>query len=294
MHTNSTDTSTRLSREEWSDRITQHEERARVWVDPHLTRRSRGEKHPIWDFLFDYYAVRPSHVMRWHPGAGVTLADAADSPHAQWRDYSLGTDDSVTADVHSFLSHRRTDMENLLLLLRATQTNRTQFDCFGVHEWAMVYRQGETRHALPLRLGTETTNDVVESHNIKCTHYDAYRFFTPPAKPLNLTVLENTTRPNHEQGGCLHAGMDLFKWAAKMGPLVPGETLLDCFELARDIRLLDMEASPYDCRGLGYGVVPIETAEGKAEYVARQRDFAARAEPLRHRLVAILEDVLDG
>ena len=89
-------------------------------------------------------------------------------------------------------------------------------------------------------------------------------------------------------------GMDLFKWAVKMEPLVPGDLLLDCFELARDIRLLDMEASPYDCRGLGYGVVAIETAEGKAEYVTRQRAFTERADLLRHQLIAILEHVCEG
>lgn len=282
-----------LAREEWIDRIKAHEERARVWVDPHLDRRSRGEKHPIWDFIFDYYAVRPSHVMRWHPGMDVVLASAGDAPHAQWRDYRIDSRGNVSADVSSFLSHRKRDMENLLDILTSTQLNRTHFDCFGLHEWAMVYRQVETRHPLPLRLGPEGTNDVVESHELKCTHYDAFRFFTPPAKPLNLTVLDSTSRPSHEQAGCLHAGMDLFKWAAKMGPLVPGDLLLDCFELAIDIRLLDMEASPYDCSVLGYGIVPIETAEGKAEYVARQRAFTARAEPLRHRLVAILTEVLD-
>lgn len=283
-----------LPHERWTELAKEHEQRARVWIDPHMARRSRGEKHPIWDFLFDYYAVRPSHVLRWHPGAGVALAGAAEAPHARWRDYRVDCNGNVSVDVDSFLSHRRKDMENILALLRATEKNRTQFDCFGLHEWAMVYRQDTTRHPLPLRLGAEGTNDVVEAHDIKCTHFDAYRFFTPPAKPLNLTVLDNSSRPAHEQCGCLHVGMDLFKWAAKMGPLVPGELLLDCFELALDIRLLDMEASPYDCQVLGYGVVPIETPEGKTEYVSRQREFTARAEPLRHRLVAILQGVLDS
>lgn len=283
---------TALPRAEWEELMRAHEERARVWVDPHLERRSRGERHPIWDFLFDYYAVRPAHVLRWHPGPGISLIDAAHAPHTRWRHYVTAPDGSVTADVDDFLAHRREDLERIRHLLRATQANRTQFDCFGLHEWAMVYRDEQPRHSLPLRLGAEGTNAVVDKHELKCTHYDAYRFFTPPAKPLNLTVLENTTRPSHEQAGCLHAGMDLFKWAAKMGPLVPGELFLDCFELARDIRLLDMEASPYDCRVLGYGVVPVETPEGKAEYVARQRAFTGRGEALRHRLVAILDSVL--
>lgn len=281
-----------LGPEEWREHARQHEERARKWIDPHLARRSRGEKHPIWDFLFDYYAVRPSHVLRWHPGIGTKLAHAADAPQAHWRHYRVEPDGTVSVDVDSFLAHRRADMEQILALLRATDTNRAQFDCFGLHEWAMVYRSDSPRHDLPLRLGPDGTNAVVEAHDIKCTHFDAYRFFTPPAKPLNLTVLNNTTRPEHEQAGCLHAGMDLFKWAAKMEPLISGGLLLDCFELAMDIRLLDMEASPYDCRGLGHGVVAIETAEGKAEYVARQRAFSQRGEALRHQLIAVLEAVL--
>ena len=55
-----------------------------------------------------------------------------------------------------------------------------------------------------------------------------------------------------------------------------------------------MEASPYDCRGLGFGVVPVETPEGKAEYVARQRELTAAAAPLRARLVATVDAALDG
>ncbi len=63
--------------------------------------------------------------------------------------------------------------------------------------------------------------------------------------------------------------------------------LLDCFELARDIRTLDMRASPYDLAALGYPPVQIETPAGKAEYAAAQRTFADRARPLRERLVAL-------
>lgn len=278
-----------LPREEWSELAETHEKRARQWVDPHIARRSRGEKHPIWDFLFDYYPVRPTHLTRWHPGLGTKLLDASDSPHTSWRDYQRGPDGTVTLDVESFLARRRSDMENIRVLLRAIDHNRPQFDCFGLHEWAMVYNTGRPRHDVPLRLGQRGTDDVVKQHDLKCTHFDAYRFFTPPAKPLNLTVLDSATRPANDQCGCLHVGMDLYKWATKMGPLVPGDLMLDCLELAMDIRLLDMEASPYDCRTLGFGVVPIETPEGKAEYVAKQRAFSARAEPLRNQLLQLLD-----
>lgn len=88
--------------------------------------------------------------------------------------------------------------------------------------------------------------------------------------------------------------MDLYKWASKLGPLIPGEVFLDAFELARDTRILDMEASPYDCRGHGFGVVAIETSEGKAEYVARQRALSERAKPIRDRLVSITEQALSA
>ena len=79
--------------------------------------------------------------------------------------------------------------------------------------------------------------------------------------------------------------MDLYKWAMKLGPLVPGELLLDTFELARDIRRLDMEAAPYDLSDWGVVPAPIETAEGKAEYVRRQRSFAERGAALREALL---------
>lgn len=138
---------------------------------------------------------------------------------------------------------------------------------------------------MPLRLGRDGTDAVVESHDLRCTHFDAFRFFTPEAVPLNRTALTREDQPLLEQPGCLHAGMDLYKWAMKLGPLVPGELLLDTFELARDIRLLDMEAAPYDLAEWGVVPVPIETAEGKAEYVRRQRGFAERAAVLRGALL---------
>lgn len=285
-----------LSRPEWESAMHGHQQRARTWVEPHVHRRARGEKHPVWDFLFDYYPVRPTHLLRWHPGAGTSLADATSTPpapHLRWRDYRTTPDGSVALDINEFLAHRRKDMVSILALLDTMETNRPQFDCFGLHEWAMVYRTEAPRHDLPLRLGKAGTHRVVDTHTLKCTHFDAYRFFTTSARPLNLTVLGSDTRADHDQCACLHVGMDLYKWAAKMGPLIPGELLLDCFELARDIRRTDMEASPYDCRGLGFGVVPIETPEGKAEYVTRQREFAGRAEPLRHQLTAVLRRVVN-
>jgi hypothetical protein len=79
--------------------------------------------------------------------------------------------------------------------------------------------------------------------------------------------------------------MDLYKHAFRLSPLVPAELVADCFEVARDIRVLDMRASPYDLTALGYSPVRIETAAGKQEYAAAQRAFAERARPLRQVLI---------
>ena len=79
--------------------------------------------------------------------------------------------------------------------------------------------------------------------------------------------------------------MDLYKHAFRLWPLVGSDLVADCFELAWDVREVDMRASPYDFADLGFAPILIETVEGKREYAAWQREFAARAKPLRERLV---------
>jgi hypothetical protein len=88
--------------------------------------------------------------------------------------------------------------------------------------------------------------------------------------------------------------MDLYKWAYKLSPLVQSELVADAFALARDIRALDMRASPYDLAALGYEPVRVETAEGRQEYARAQRAFADRAAPLRARLIAALDRLDDS
>jgi hypothetical protein len=53
-----------------------------------------------------------------------------------------------------------------------------------------------------------------------------------------------------------------------------------------------MQASPYDLSSYGHPPVKIETPEGKAEYVARQREFARRAAALRSRLIRVCAELL--
>ncbi|WP_243225863.1 3-methyladenine DNA glycosylase [Microbacterium sp. CIAB417] len=269
---------------EWRAREQAHRDRADALTAAHRDRAARGEKHPVEDFLFTYYSYRPSHLRRWHPGAGVELADA--SERLSWRWYSPGSSPgSAVPDAGLFAVEKAPLAALVERMLRRTAARPGQFGCFGLHEWAMVYRADEHRHAVPLRLGQDGTDAVVDAHELRCTHFDAFRFFTPEAVPRNRTPLTRADQPDAEQPGCLHAGMDVYKWAMKLGPLVPGELLLDCFELARDIRELDMQAAPYDLSDWGIAPVRIETPEGKSEYVRRQRGFAERGNVLRERIL---------
>ncbi|WP_149085534.1 MULTISPECIES: 3-methyladenine DNA glycosylase [Microbacterium] len=273
-----------LTRDDWLQREQVHRDRADALTAAHRDRVARGEKHPVWDFLFTYYGYKPGQLRRWHPGAGVELRDAPE--RVGWRWYRSGdTRDAARPDPERFAAEKPELARLVELMLRRTGSRPGQFGCFGLHEWAMVYRAQEHRHPAPLRLGQAGTDAVVEAHDLRCTHFDAFRFFTPAAVPRNRAALTRDDQPAIEQPGCLHAGMDLYKWATKLGPLVPGELLLDSFELARDIRLLDMQAAPYDLSAWDIEPVRIETVEGKAEYVRRQRAFAERGGALRAALL---------
>ncbi|ASK64774.1 3-methyladenine DNA glycosylase [Brachybacterium avium] len=285
-----------------------HEERADALTASHRARRARGEKHPVEDFLFTYYPFSAARLRRWHPGwefgydaaadvadDGTSLiADIDGAGHRSWYlDTSGGSPDPVTwrrADVARFLAERGDALDFMTRLLSSSSLarRRPDFGCFGLHEWAMVHRvpAGEQRHEdLPLRLSAAETDAVVEREKLVCSHIDAFRFFTPSAAPRNALEPTRASQVQNDNPACLHVGMDLYKWAMKLTPLVPSSLVLDCFEHARETRVLDMEASPYDVRPLGYGVVPIETPAGKAEYVRRQRALATRADALRERLL---------
>ena len=277
-----------LSGPDWRARADAHAARVDAFVEPHLARRAGQVSHPVHDFLFTYYSHRPAQLRRWHPGFGVALEDASD--YAGLKGYAA----HPTTVSQEYVDSQRPLLAQLHTLLTATAGRAPHFGCFGLHEWAMVHRADEhgTRHDWPLRLGREGTDAVVESHRIGCSHFDAFRFFTPTARPLNTLQPGRDDRPAFEQPGCLHAGMDLYKHAFRLTPMVSSDLVADCFELARDIRVLDMRAAPYDLADLGFEPVRIETTEGKAAYVEAQRGFAERGAPLRARLISECERLL--
>ncbi|MCG3149400.1 MAG: hypothetical protein PCFJNLEI_02861 [Verrucomicrobiae bacterium] len=224
-------------------------------VAAHLARQARHEKHPVIDFLFEYYTHRPAQLLRYSPGKSPLPAE------------------------------RRRAAEWIANLLEATLHRPPQFACHGLHEWAMVYRGEARRHDLPLRLSQAEIDALVESLPVNCTHFDAYRFFTPSALPLNRVPVTRESQQAFEQPGCLHANMDLYKWAYKFQPWLPSDLMVDAFLLAVEIREVDMRATPYDLTRYGYAPIPIETPAGRQEYQRFQQELFSKAQALRTRLL---------
>lgn len=260
-------------------------------------RTGRGQRHPVVDFLFRYYAIRPKQLRTWHPGTGVVLKEAAE--FSDRRGYiavpSHGVD-ARKADPAGFtqgdFAHRGDHLRSVLARLQAIDARSARLNCFGLHEWAMVHglTQAEVRHSSqPLRVDPATVSATVADLGLACSHFDAFRFFTESAIPLNPIHLTSSNRNDHEQPGCLHNAMDLYRWAAEALPMSSSDLVVRCFELATDARAVDMRASPYDLTNLGYSAIRIETVEGRREYVAEQRRIAARADVLRGELLVVLE-----
>ena len=279
-----------LEGEAWRARRAAHEARADRLVDARRERAQKGVPDPVEDFLFTYYPFRLAALRRWTPGAGVALADADEL--VDGRRFLRGTDGMVRVALPDAAQAGRLDFS--LRLCRAVAARPAFHGCFGLHEWAMVYGQAEERrHASwPLRLGAEGTDAVVRAMPVRCTHYDAFRFFTPGARPLNKLAPTLEARVENEQPGCVHVTMDLFKWAMKAQPWVSAELAADAFELAHVARSVDMRASPYDFSAIGLKPITIETAEGRNEYEAEPRRLSALAEPVRMRLIAELARAL--
>ncbi|MGX7681497.1 3-methyladenine DNA glycosylase [Jatrophihabitans sp. DSM 45814] len=282
-----------LAEAAWRASEQAHHARIDAATASHRERAQRAKKHPVEDFMFTYYSYRPAQLRSWHPGIGIRLEGA--SERSAWKSYHYdGT--AAYVDPDAFLSRKSQLLAFASELLHQTEQRPAQFGCFGLHEWAMVYRlqSDDRRHPeWPLRLGATGTDAVVEAHHLKCTHIDAYRFFTPPARPLNLLTPQRETQTAMEQPGCLHANMDLYKWAHKLAPAVSSDLIADCFELARDIRVLDMRASPYDLAELGIAPLTIETTDGKAAYARAQQAFALRAATLRSELLDACQRIAD-
>lgn len=273
-----------LEAEQWQARAAAYRLRLERFLDPLSRRIAAGD--PVPKFLFSYYSLRPRQLRTWHPGFGVALTGAAARrDYRERRGYTAAADGTVRV-AEDYLRERADTVTFVARLLRATAARPAQLNCFGLHEWAMLYRSDTVRHGhVPLRLNAAEADRVVEANPLRCTHFDAFRFFTSAAAPRNAGTPRRATQTAWEQPGCLHVNMDLYKWCYKLGPLIDSELLLDCLQLAAAAREIDMRASPYDLSGYGYTPIRVENPAGRAEYVRCQTGIAQRAVPLRAALL---------
>ena len=159
------------------------------------------------------------------------------------------------------------------------------FRVLGLHEWAMVYRTESIRHGQwPLRVTSRQISEIVESLGPRCTHYDAFRFFSAGGASFEQVP---TDTPHGRRAGATglparkHGSLQVGFQAGAFYRFRVGRGLFR----TRDAKFArsTCSASPYDFTALGYFPVKIETPEGRAEYEAKQREFALYAAPLRER-----------
>ena len=279
---------------EWTDLKRQHELLLDEILTPYLEKRSRQVKDPVLDFLFEYYPYRASHLRRWSPGLGVRL-EASHAANPDLPEHSeLSVEDGYAyLNPDLFPQKRLSSIEWILKLLKQSAGRKPLFGCMGMHEWAMVYRADEVRHnQIPLRLSEEEIAEFVESRPLICTHFDAYRFFTEKAQPMNRHSLSRDKFAEMEQPGCIHTNMDLYKWAYKAYPWISGDTLCKAFLNAVEARKIDMQASPYDATEFGLEPIKIETESGRKEYVEKQTEVYEKSMPIRTQLIREYERIL--
>lgn len=274
----------RLSPDQWQQQKQEHSRAISELIDDYLEKRSHQQKEPVLDFLFEYYAFRPSHLKRWSPGLGTLLENSTAS---DWMfDEMQSVDGNCFLDIKHFDKSRISSLKWILNVLEQSLDRKPSFGCFGMHEWAMVYKADRVRHDyLSLRMDKKELAEFVESRPLVCTHFDAFRFFTEEAKPQNRFDLNREKFVDMEQPGCLHTNMDLYKWAFKMYPWISSDTIAQAFELAMKTRFIDMKASPYDLRERGIEPIKIETDEGRREYLEKQKATFKKSQPIRKQLI---------
>ena len=281
-----------LETSEWKHLASSHRVEVEKITIPMRRRRSRREKHPVYDFLNTYYSFSLGRLEGWHPGVGVVLED--DPKHEFSPKYYRRENGVVSIDTSRLTDKGRERLEWILQLLKLTQSRPPNLACHGLHEWAMVYEGGDIRHreSAPLRLSQQEIDALVASRPICCSHFDAFRFFTPTAIPLNKLSPSLHSREEHEQPGCIHTNMDLYKWAYKSSPWISSDLLRETLFFAIEAREVDMRASPYDLTDYGYPAIPIETQEGRRQYEAEQLALYQKGLPLREKLITALSSVL--
>lgn len=289
-----------LSIQEWTLRAQKHKDLMLPYTDGFVKRRSMGVKEPVLDFLFVYYTFSPLKLKQWVPSFEESLefSENLREEYAWFIDYWFSIQNNcVELKLERIQANTKGLIEFTEQMCGNVLKQAPRFGCFGLHEWAMVYKLSpeELRHnQQKLRLNPNHLAQFVESQTLCCTHYDAFRFFTKEARPFNLLSPTLETRLEMEQAGCLHANMDLYKWAGKLWPFIGSDFIAKTFFLALKGRELDMRASPYDLKAEGYDPICIETEEGRKIYQKAQQELSLESNLLRQELQHFCQRLLEA
>ena len=276
------------SRVGWQHQASTHRQIVAQWTSGRLSRRAVGQKHPVDDFLFDYYPISPAKLATWFPAFDSALeAQPEDICEFNERFYEFAN--GAIQLREEWLADHEPKARYAVEFLSRVIAREAKVGCHALHEWAMVLSVDEVRHTdWQLRLSQTQISATIDELGLRCTHFDAFRFFTPTARPLNPLELTRESQIEFDQPGCLHANMDLYRIAFAHAPIVGSQVVRDAFTLAKDIRLVDMQVAPYDLVALGVHPIKVETATGRAEFEIKQAEFALRAQELRNVLITEL------
>lgn len=285
-----------ISRDRWLREVEALQHNVGSTIQEHRERHTRGITHPVYDFLFSYYSFSGGQLLRWTPGI-CSFVNCDEGDQCDWPDHVLRSGDGFCIDPGRFPAHRIPFLRWAIQFLEKTAERSPVFHCFGMHEWAMLYRSDERRYGdIPLRVSQRELEETIEDTPIRCTHYDAFRFFSDAARPFNKLDLHPKRVTENDQPGCVHANMDLYRLSYKIAPFISSRLMAKLFLLAKSARELDMRASPYDLRQYGFSPIAVETGSGREEYVHEQRLIYEQGRPLREELLGeyrlVLESVL--
>mmetsp|Transcript_17449 Transcript_17449/g.28174 ORF Transcript_17449/g.28174 Transcript_17449/m.28174 type:complete len:315 (+) Transcript_17449:174-1118(+) len=294
----------------WRSLAKLHQERLVQVVSPGCIDRdvSKGldPANPIFNFLKLYYRIKGPkelrRLMRWSPGFGAQVhgVDPRGDKDLIQLKWTQTEGDRVLFKVPE---KGLKSLQQWEMVLRRTMENKPVLNCFGMHEWAMVYASSESSkfqsEVMDFRVSQREINELVVSKGVNCTHFDAYRFFSPDAFDFSkhghlMKTCDRATGQQLENPACIHTAMDTFKVAYKFYPLINSELLLESLELSIDARRIDVRASPYDPSKFGLEPIKVETVDGRREYQIAQRNLLDRSQRLRGKLLKALDEIYES
>jgi hypothetical protein len=140
------------SRAAWRNQANEHRQIVSQWTSGRLSRRAIGEKHPVDDFLFDYYPISPAKLASWFPTFDEAL-EAQSQDYSDFNERIYAFNGGCIALRSSWLVEHEPKAQYAVEFLSRVATREAKIGCHALHEWAMVLEVDAVRHTdWPLRL----------------------------------------------------------------------------------------------------------------------------------------------